>query len=502
MQLTLSLLQSQALKRYSNRPAVTVDGATLSYRDLDEQSDQLAAGLQALGVEAGDRVALFLTNDAKYVIADLAILKTGTVKVPLNKYQSADDVCFILSQTHTRVLIADGGLLAAFDIPAVPPTLEHIVLTSIASGHEFEAQQHTWDNILKPSAPAAVHISGDDVAMITYTGGTTGKPKGVVQEQHSLAINLAAHIVSGEITASDTMLLTTPLPHSAGYHLQACLLQGGSIVLQDSFSAETFFDAVEHYKVTWTFLVPTMIYRLLDHANIATNDLTSLKTIVYGAAPMSTARLADALDKFGPHLIQLYGQTECPNYITALTKEEHLNPTLRESCGKAVPFAQVQIAAGQGEKYGEVVARAPYLLREYYGNPDATKEALREGWLYTGDIGYIDESGYLFLKDRAKDMVISGGMNVYTIEVEQTLKEHPAVVDAAVVGLPHPDWGEAVHAVVVPRQPIDEEALTEYCRRHLSKYKVPKSLALADALPLTAYGKVDKKAIRANLNAN
>ena len=502
MQLTLTYLLSQAIKRNHTRTAVVCAGRTLTYLDLDEYSDQLAAGLQGLGVAAGDRVALFMGNDVDYVIADIAILKCGAVKVPLNKYQSADDVRFILQETQTSVLIADGSLLAGLAERAIPASLRHIIFTSSSQVLEVETTQHTWASTLKQHSPLPVHISATDVAMITYTGGTTGKPKGVVQEQQSLAINLSAHIVAGEISISDIMLLATPLPHSAGYHLQACLLQGGTAILHDEFNAETFFTEVEKSRVTWSFLVPTMIYRLLDHPDINHCDLASIRTIVYGAAPMSTARLADALDKFGPRLIQLYGQTECPNYITALTKADHLDPQLRESCGKAVPFAEVKISAPAGERYGEVMARSPYLLREYYENPTATSAALRDGWLYTGDIGYMDDDGYLFLKDRAKDMVITGGMNVYTIEVEQALKEHPAVVDAAVVGLPHEDWGELVHAIVVPRHEVDTQTLIEHCRRHLSKYKVPKSLDLIDVLPLTAYGKVDKKAIRASLVRN
>ena len=219
----------------------------------------------------------------------------------------------------------------------------------------------------------AVESSPDDIALITYTGGTTGTPKGVVQNQASLGVNLFAHIVAGEISASDVMLLSTPLPHSADYHLQACLLQGG-----------------------------------------------------------------------------------------------------------------------------QVIVRSPYLLARYFNNPDATRSTLRHGWLHTGDIGYIRDDGYLFLKDRAKDMIISGGMNVYTGEVEQALKRHPAVADAAVIGLPHADWGEQVHAVVEIRSgaEVAKNALMGWCRGKLSRYKVPKSMEFRAALPLTAYGKIDKKALR------
>jgi fatty-acyl-CoA synthase len=496
MELTLAGILLQAMRRNHALTALRVGERTTSYHELDEESARVAANLSRLGVAKGDRVALYLRNSAEYVIADLAILKLGAVKVPLNEYQSLSDVVHILNETSAQAVIAHQSLLVALG-EGLQDQCEISLMVTVPDATETEpaGDFHRWQELSTngPDFTPAV-VKADDIAMIAYTGGTTGAPKGVVHTQQGLAINLFAHIIAGEISANDTMLLLTPLPHSAGYHMQACMLQGGQVVLSEKFDPAVFYAYVAQHKVTWTFLVPTMIYRLLDHPE--KNDHSTLRTIVYGAAPMSTARLEHAIEQFGHAFIQLYGQTECPNFITALTKNDHRTTSLHGACGQAVPFVEVATRGENGTGLGEVMVRSPYLLKEYYLNPEATAAALQDGWLQTGDIGYLDENGYLFLMDRAKDMIISGGMNVYSTEVEQVLKRHPSVADAAIVGLPHADWGELVHAVIISSEPVAAEELLELCREELSRYKIPKSFEFRESLPLTAYGKVDKKALR------
>ena len=500
MGMTLSEMLTRAIRTHGDRIALQIDESAWSYEDLDKLSDALASGLRRLGVSRGHPVALYLRNCAEYVVADLALLKLGAIKVPLNEYQTLNDVLYVLQDTDAVVLIAHQSLLDNLGGSLIGSTnLAHVIRVGNGDLLSRSISHHNWSDVLAEPEPVTNEVLPNDSAMITYTGGTTGKPKGVVHTQAGLAANLLAHIEAGEIMPTDTMLLTTPLPHSAGYNLQACLLLGGKILVQDGFDAKAFYTLVEARRVTWTFLVPTMLYRLLDDPHLDRYDHSSLRTIVYGAAPMSTTRLRTAIEKFGLCFIQLYGQTECPNYITALTKEDHRNPDLHSSCGKAVPLVEIATTGRRGRNIGEVIVRAPYVLKEYFNNPSATKSALVDGWLHTGDIGYIDTGGYLFLKDRAKDMVISGGMNVYTTEVEQALKRNPSVADAAVIGLPHDDWGEQVHAVVVVRSEISREALIEHCRGELSRYKVPKSIEFREALPLTVYGKIDKKALREQL---
>jgi fatty-acyl-CoA synthase/long-chain acyl-CoA synthetase len=241
-----------------------------------------------------------------------------------------------------------------------------------------------------------------------------------------------------------------------------------------------------------------MLYRLLDAIGEDTPDVSSLRTVVYGAAPMSRPRLEEALSKLGPVFLQIYGQTECPNFITSLSKDDHLNPVLLASCGRAVPFVEVRTAPSAEAPVGEVEVRSPYLLREYFKDAAATAAAVDDGWLRTGDLGYLD-NGYLFLVDRAKDMIITGGMNVYSSEVETALREHETVREVAVIGLPDADWGEAVTAVVVREGETSSAALRAFAKNLLSAYKVPKTIVFADELPLTTYGKVDKKRLRQEL---
>jgi fatty-acyl-CoA synthase/long-chain acyl-CoA synthetase len=335
-----------------------------------------------------------------------------------------------------------------------------------------------------------------------YTGGTTGRPKGIVHDAGALGTNLLAHVLSGQIRDGEKMLLCTPLPHSAGFFLQAGLLQGATVHLARRFDPADLLRQVEEHAISWTFMVPTMIYRLLDALRDEERDTRSLETIVYGAAPIAKARIEEALRRFGPVFLQLFGQSECPNFATTLSKEDHLDPDLLASCGQ--PCAGVEVRVGDDEgravptgEIGEVLLRAPYTLREYHAAPELTAQAFVSDWLRTGDVGYQTGTGHLFLVDRKKDMIITGGMNVYSSEVEQVLHEHPMVDAAAVVGVPDSDWGEAVHAFLVGAEGLRADELLQFCRSRLARYKVPKALTRIGELPTTPYGKIDKKVLRA-----
>lgn len=497
MNITLTEILTNTLKRNRPRTAVRFEDSAWSYGDLDDASDIVVSYLQQHDIGHGDRVALYLRNCWEYVVSDIAIAKLGAIKIPLNEYQSAQEVRYIVQDTEAKVVIAHHSLLAQIcDTLKEARTKPLIVCVADDCDDPVNIPFEDWSALTPASAPRCVAPDPNDIAMITYTGGTTGKPKGVVQTQQSLAINLFAHVVAGALSRDEVMMLTTPLPHSAGYHMQACFLQGGTVLIKKGFTTESFYRDLGTHGVTWTFLVPTMIYRLIDHTDQYDAKASTLKTIVYGAAPMSTARLEAAIQKFGRCFIQLFGQTECPNYITTLSKEDHDDPDLHASCGRAAPMVSIRTDAEDGKTTGEILVRAPYLLKEYYGNADQTAKTLINGWLHTGDIGFISDDGYLFLQDRAKDMIISGGLNVYSNEVEQVLKKHELVIDAAVIGIPHPDWGELVAAVVVVRSKIEPKELIDHCRSELSKYKVPKSVYFRDTLPLTPYNKVDKKALR------
>jgi fatty-acyl-CoA synthase/long-chain acyl-CoA synthetase len=369
-----------------------------------------------------------------------------------------------------------------------------------------------WQALLAQAdaTPPVVEVSADDVGVMMYTGGTTGRPKGVVHTQSGLALNLLAHSIETEIRADDRLLLSSPLPHSAGFLLQTALVAGAVTHIERRFDPAAVLRAVEEDGVSYLFLVPTMIYRLLDRAAESTGDHSALRTILYGAAPISPERLDEGLARFGPVFVQLYGQSEAPNFITRLPREAHATDPASarrlRSCGQPATLAEVRILDDEGHECpadipGEVVARTPYTMRGYHNLPDATAKAVRDGWLHTGDIGCLDTDGYLYLLDRKNDMIISGGMNVYCTEVEAVVREVDGVAQVAVVGVPHPDWGEAVVAFVVAAAedaPLDVESVQSHCRDRLSTYKRPKAVQEVDHLPLTVYGKVDKKVLRAS----
>lgn len=505
--LTVGSLLSGALARHADRPAVVADGRTWTFRELDEASNRLAHALCGNGVTAGTPVALMLSNSAEYVVADLAIAKLGAAKVPLNDMLSDDEATYVLRDSGAVVAIASPlqvGVATAHLARA--ERLEAVIAAGPAAAPR---ETLAWDTVLADhpaTAPEADGV-GTDVGLIMYTGGTTGRPKGVVHRARELAVNLLSHRIETEIRPDDQLLLSSPLPHSAGFLLQTALLAGAVTHVERRFDAAGIVEKIHQDKISYLFMVPTMIYRLLDAVRDDPRDLSALRTILYGAAPMSSERLQEGLRRFGPVFVQLYGQSEAPNFITRLTREDHLDgdgERLR-SCGRPVTLAEVRIIRDTGEicvpgEVGEVTARTPYTMAGYHQLPEATARTLRNGWLHTGDIGYLDEQGYLFLLDRKNDMIISGGMNVYSSEVESALRRCTEVSQAAVVGVPHPDWGEAVVAFVVAEkgQSLDEDLLAKHCRATLSAYKRPKAFRQLESLPLTVYGKVDKKTLRAS----
>jgi fatty-acyl-CoA synthase/long-chain acyl-CoA synthetase len=507
--LTLRSVMLTALRKHAGRPAVVADGRTWTYADLDDASDRLANTLAGRGVRPGTPVALMLPNCAEYVVADLAVIKLGAAKVPLNDMLSPDELAFVLGDSGAVVAIAGPEQLAAARARlALGESLHTVITTTDGQGPGVLL----WAEALAQGSPGTpeVAVSPRDVGVMMYTGGTTGRPKGVVHVQEALVLNLVAHRVETEIRADERLMLSSPLPHSAGFLLQTALTAGALTFVERRFDPEQVLRAIEESGVTYLFMVPTMIYRMLDRAAAAPGDYSSLRTVLYGAAPISPERLDEALSRFGPVFVQLYGQSEAPNFITRLPREAHSTEPghvhrLR-SCGQPATLAEVRIVDDHGRDCpagveGEVVARTPYTMIGYHNLPEASQKSLRDGWLHTGDIGYLDEESYLYLLDRKNDMIISGGMNVYCTEVEAVLREADGVGQVAVVGIPHPDWGEAVVAYVVPAEtgtPVDEAALLEQCRPRLSAYKRPKAVRQVDELPLTVYGKVDKKALRAS----
>ncbi len=484
-----------ALRIHRDRAALVFEDEVVSYAELDHRSRCIAGGLQSLGARRGDRVALLLPNGIEYVVADLAIARTGLVKVPLNDLLAASDVAYCLEHSDASILVVHEDLLDR--VPAGEPGRKLVLVGADAPGAT------SFDELLASTPAEDSPALADDPAIIMYTGGTTGRPKGIVHCAGALGTNLLTHVLCSKIRDGEVMLLCTPLPHSAGFFLQTGLLQGARVSIARRFDPIGLLDAIENQAVSWTFMVTTMIYRLLDQLRAEPRVTASIETIVYGAAPISRARIEEALAHFGPVFLQIFGQSECPNFATSLSKRDHEDPTLLASCGQPCPGVEVRIAGDAGDEVpigevGEVLLRSPYTLREYHEAPELTEAAYHEDWLRTGDVGFCNAMGHVFLVDRKKDMIITGGMNVYSAEVEHVLDEHPRVDLAAVVGLPDADWGEAVHVFFVSTEGVAPSELDAHCREHLASYKVPKGYTRVDALPTTNYGKIDKKALRAN----
>ena len=502
-QICLSNLLVSALPVHGDKPAIVSGDTVLTYAALDRASESLAAYLAERGVDEGKVVALHLRNSIEYVIADMAILKLCAIKLPLNELMAPDELAYCLDHSEAAALIRHDSLPEA---SATPSSLRETICIRDTDLRELSSSG-AWPGCLETPVGSFRRRtpSPDKIALIAYTGGTTGKSKGVVHLQSTLGLNVLAGTVCGDVRSDEVMLLTTPLPHSAGYHLQACLLQGGCVVLARKFDPASFVELASRHKATWTFAVPTMIYRLLDHLRGKPVALSHLRTFVYGAAPMSKERLEEGLSQLGPVFLQIYGQTECPNFITTLSKTDHLDRSLLTSCGRPVPFLEAGLHKEDGQpasagEVGEIYVTSPYNLVSYYKNPEATDAALSHGTLRTGDLAVQDDRGYLHLVDRAKDMIISGGMNVYSVEVERVLRQFDAIQDAAVIGLPDKDWGERVVAVVTARDTLPRNALKEFLRQRLSAYKLPKDVIEIPSMPLTPYGKIDKKALRASLS--
>jgi fatty-acyl-CoA synthase/long-chain acyl-CoA synthetase len=482
----------RSLVTNADRRALHVGGREWTYRELGHAVAVAVEQLRESGVRPGDRVVLLMVNEVGFPVLDLAVMALGAVKVPLNSALTAAEVADVVTRVRARVVIVSPALLPL--VVAVDPSL-------------VRSTEIDWTSPA-PDLPMPGAAGPDDPAVIYFTGGTTGRPKGVVHSQQGTVANLWAHLLEGDIRRDERLLLTTPLPHAAGLFTLSTLLRGAYAHIEPAFDADLALDLLNDRSITWTFAVPTTIYRMLDAADRRGWRPTTLRTLQYGAAPIAAAQLRRALDCFGPVLQQLYAQTECPNYGSALRKEAHVQaleePALLRSAGVPSIMCDVSIRADDGEplpvgEVGEVCLRAPYVMTGYWEDEEAARERFHGGWLRTGDVGYLDEDSFLYLVDRRKDMIITGGMNVYSIEVEQALTQHESVASAALVGIPYADRGEAVHALVVPSgtAPSDETVLREHCRQALAGYKRPKTYEFVESLPLTVYGKADKKAIRA-----
>ncbi|PKV94250.1 acyl-CoA synthetase (AMP-forming)/AMP-acid ligase II [Amycolatopsis echigonensis] len=492
-------------------PCLTTDGGSLSYGEVQRLSWQVARALARSGVRPGDKVAILSANDPVSFGCVFGISRAGAVWCPVNPRNEAaenrelldlfDCTCLLVQESFAPLVSRIAGQL---------PKLATVVC--LDGSFDGAIPLAAWLDGL-PDSPWQADPP-DDTAMLVGTGGTTGRPKGVMLTGHNVETMSALTLMSYPFQPRPRYLALAPLTHAAGVLCFPVLALGGEIVVMRSPDLGRFLDLIERHRITHTFLPPTLIYLLLDHPALSTTDFSSLECLWYGAAPMSASRLEEAITRIGPVLGQLFGQSEAPMMISTLSPADHLHPdgTLaRErftSAGRPTPLTQVAIMAEDGTllprgERGEIVVRGPLVMPGYYRNPEATADVSRHGWHHTGDIGYLDEENFLYVVDRAKDMIITGGFNVYSAEVEQALMTHPAVQDCAVVGLPHEKWGEQVTAVVQLHKGRTAAAdeLRATVKELLGSVKTPKEVLLWPDLPRSKVGKVLKTDVRTQLLA-
>ena len=463
------------------------------YGAFAQAAARVAGGLVARGIAPGDRVALFMDNHPDWLVGFYGILYAGAVAVPVNAKLHGREAAFILRDSAARLCLTDNAHARALELVGAP--CECIAVRAL----EGAAQE------------GPVPRDPSDLAWLFYTSGTTGTPKGVMITHamvQAMALSYLADV--DRVSAQDAAIYAAPLSHGAGLYNFMHVLAGARHVIPRSggFEALEILDLAEHFGDCHMFAAPTMVKRLTDCAIGAGRRGEGLRTIVYAGGPMYTADIITAVDHFGPKFVQIYGQGECPMAITALSRSDvadRTHPQWRErlaSVGRAQSVVEVQIGDAAGAplpvgQSGEIMVRGAPVMPGYWNNAAATAKTLRNGWLMTGDIGHLDAAGYLTLQDRSKDVIITGGSNVYPREVEEVLLQHSQVTEVSVVGAAHPDWGEEVVAFVVGAAP--HEALDALCLENIARFKRPKRYIRLPELPKNNYGKVLKTELRAHL---
>jgi len=501
-----------------DRACLTTDGTSMSYADVVGLSHQVAAALYASvtsagGTVEGARVAILSANDPVAFTCVFGISRVGGVWCPINPRNEAAENRELLELFDTEVVLYQSGFAPL--VAAIRGELPGIHTWVCLDGSDEGAL--TWREFLDRGAgvhvPDRPHPPGaDELAMLVGTGGTTGRPKGVMLTPTNLETMTALTLMGYPFDGPPVYLALAPLTHAAGVLCFPVLSLGGEVVIMRTPDVGGFLRLVQEHRVTHTFLPPTLIYMVLGSPYLESTDLSSLQCFWYGAAPMSASRLEEALRRIGPVMAQLFGQTEAPMMISMMPPADHFRAdgsiaTERlTSAGRPAPLVHVAILdeddqpVPPGER-GEICARSSLVMAGYYKNPEETARTLRHGWLHTGDIGFLDTEGFLHIVDRAKDMIITGGFNVYSTEVEQAVLAHEAVQDCAVIGLPDDKWGERVVVVVQPHAgaTVDPDELTAFVKQRIGSVKAPKEVHVWPDLPRSKVGKVLKTEIKSEL---
>ena len=494
-----------ALRRFPGRVAFRQDGRDWSYAETLDLLGRWVAVLRARGLAPGQGIGVLGPNRPEVWLGQTAPLFAGGRFTALHPLGSVDDHRYACDEAELRFLFVD---------PAYAERAAALAkhCPSVGAVFTFGPAEIGEDiTVLAKEAPASPLRDGgphraEDVAWLLYTGGTTGVPKAAMLPERALANMVSSVMVGWDLPKEKRYLASAPISHAAGMLVTPTLLSGGTVVLHKSFDPTRWLATVAAERITLALLVPTMIYAVLDHPDLERTDLRSLESIIYGASPIAPTRLAEGIRRVGSVFCQLYGQTECGGIATAFWREQHRADDLHRltSCGMAMPGARVTVLDEAGQPVadgtpGEICVQGASVMLGYWRQPELTAATLKDGWLRTGDMAVRDEEGFFYIVDRKKDMIVSGGFNVFPREIEDVLATHPAVSAAAVIGVPDDKWGEAVKALVVakPGASVDPATLIALVRERKGPVYAPKTLEILETLPLTPVGKPDKKVLRA-----
>ncbi len=481
---------NRALQIAPNETAFVCGEEQVTYAQFGQRCQRLAGLLTDRGVERGDRVAIFAANSHRYIEAYVGVPAVGLVIVPLNTRHAEPELRFALQDSGTRVLLTDRD----------PGGLADVVETVISMPQAYESG-------IEAAEPMTLGVGIDEntLAGLFYTGGTTGKSKGVMLTHRNLIANAQNYMTMAPARLHRVHLFMAPIFHAAGSNnILPTIWNAQRGIIQPAFDPKEALDLIERHGVTSALGVPAMIAAMTEEQLARPRDVSTLEFVAHGGSPIATEVVRRAVKAFpNADFSHVYGATELSPLATGLLGEQHLLETeRRRSCGLPIVGVEVRMLDQQGREMprgeiGELAVRGPNVMRGYWNRPELTAEVVRDGWYYSGDLGYMDNAGYVVLVDRAKDMIVSGGENVYCTEVEEALYLHPAVLEAAVFGIPDEKWGEAVHAVVIPREDVTSAELIEFCRENIAGYKVPKSISFqTEPLPKSGPGKILKRELR------
>jgi len=509
--MNIGTLLTKTARTFPEKLAIVHGPEKLTYAQVNTRANRLANALNYHGLRQGDKVALLQYNYPQMLESMFACFKAGYGAIPINWRLHPNEFSFIIDHSQAKAVILSPEFNEAIiHIRERIPNARHLITLSDAEGELIDYE----DLIFKGSDQFSdARIHPDDLAWLFYTSGTTGMPKGAMLTHRNLlamTMNFYADICPG-FGPEDVVLHAAPLSHGSGLFALPNVGKGATNIILASkfFDPDLIFKSIQKYRVTNMFAAPTMIKLMVDSFDAERFDHTSMKALNYGGAPMLVEDLKEAMTKLGPCLVQLYGQGESPMTITYLPHGDHvLDGTaeqMKRLASAGIPRTDVEVKVFDSEdrelptgQMGEIVTRSDLVMKGYWRDPEATAETLRNGWLHTGDLGYMDEKGYLFIMDRSRDLIISGGENVYPREIEEVLIQHQAVREVAVIGVPDPKWGEAVKAVVslAPGQSVTGEDLIAFCKKYIASYKKPQSVDFVDDLPKNNYGKILKRELR------